>query len=53
MKKLLFAGILSLGLAGCTTPKYNYQAISQNISKPPIGSTNEAYVGDKMLTQGV
>ena len=33
--------------------KNNYQAISQNVSKPPIGSVNEAYIGDKMLTQGV
>lgn len=53
MKKLLIAGVLGFGLAGCTAPKYNYQAVSQNISKPPINSVNEAYVGDKMLTQGV
>lgn len=55
MKKLLVVGILGFGLAlsGCATPKYNYQAVSQNISKPAIGSVNEAYVGDKMLTQGV
>ena len=47
-------GVLGFGLAlgGCTAPKYNYQAVSQNISKPPINSVNEAYVGDKMLTQG-
>lgn len=50
MKKLLIAGVLGFGLVGCTAPKYNYQAVSQNISKPPIGSVNEAYVGDKMLT---
>lgn len=53
MKKLLTAGVIALGLVGCTTPKYNYQATSQNISKPVIGSTNEAYVGDKMLMQGM
>ena len=53
MKKLLIAGVVGFGLVGCTAPKYNYQAVSQNISKPPIGSVNEAYVGDKMLTQGV
>lgn len=48
-------GVLGFGLVlgGCTAPKYNYQAVSQNISKPPINSVNEAYVGDKMLTQGV
>ena len=53
MKKLLIAGVLGFGLVGCTAPKYNYQAVSQNVSKPPIGSVNEAYVGDKMLTQGM
>ena len=53
MKKILIAGVLAFGLVGCTAPKYNYQAVSQNVSKPPIGSVNEAYVGDKMLTQGV
>ena len=53
MKRILIAGVLGFGLVGCTAPKYNYQAVSQNVSKPPIGSVNEAYVGDKMLTQGV
>ena len=53
MKRLLIAGVVGFGLVGCTAPKYNYQAVSQNVSKPPIGSVNEAYVGDKMLTQGV
>ena len=53
MKKILIAGVLGFGLVGCTAPKYNYQAVSQNVSKPPIGSVSEAYVGDKMLTQGV
>lgn len=55
MKNVLIAAILGFGvvLSGCATPKYNYQAVSQNISKPTIGSINETYVGDKMLTQGV
>ena len=53
MKNLLIAGVIGFGLAGCTAPKYNYQAVSQNVSKPPIGSVNEAYVGDKMLMQGM
>ena len=53
MKKIIIAGLVGAGLVGCTAPKYNYQAVSQNVSKPPIGSVNEAYVGDKMLTQGV
>ena len=53
MKKILMLSILGFGLVGCATPKYNYQAVPQNISKPPINSINEAYVGDKMLEQGV
>ena len=53
MKKLLIAGIVGFGLVGCATPKYNYQATPQNISKPPLNSVNTAYVGDKMLEQGV
>lgn len=52
MKKLLIAGVICFGLVGCTAPKYNYQPISQNISKPPIGSENIANVGDSLLTQG-
>ncbi|NHB58164.1 hypothetical protein [Acinetobacter shaoyimingii] len=40
-------------LTGCATPVYNYQAQSKQMSKPPIGSINTAYVGDKMLEQGV
>ena len=53
MKRLLIAGVVGFGLVGCATPKYNYQATPQNISKPPINSVNDAYVGDKMLEQGV
>ncbi|MFC2997601.1 hypothetical protein ACFODO_20615 [Acinetobacter sichuanensis] len=55
MKNIFWVGVFCFGLAlgGCATPKHNYQATPQNISKPPIGSTNEAFVGDKMLEQGV
>ncbi|QOW45793.1 MULTISPECIES: hypothetical protein [Acinetobacter] len=55
MKKLLLISILGIGavLGGCATPKYNYQATFQNVSKPPIGSTNESYIGDQLLTQGI
>ena len=47
------AGLIGLGLVGCATPAYNYQAIPKNISKPPIGSVNKAFVGDQMLEQGM
>lgn len=53
MKKLLIAGVFGLGLAGCTTPTYNYQATPKQISKPPLNTVNTAHVGDKMLEQGV
>ncbi|ENG3448891.1 hypothetical protein ABTZ13_003684, partial [Acinetobacter baumannii] len=53
MKKILAAGLIGLGLVGCATPAYNYQAIPKNISKPPIGSVNKAFVGDQMLEQGM
>ncbi|WP_312971082.1 hypothetical protein [Acinetobacter gerneri] len=54
MKNLVLATLVGFGVAlsGCTTPKHNYQPISQNISKPPINSINVANIGDKMLTQG-
>lgn len=54
MKKIFVVGVLgsALSLVGCATPKYNYQAIPQNISKPPVGSENKAFVGDKLLVQG-
>lgn len=50
--KILSAAIISLALVGCATPKYNYHATPQDISKPPVGSVNTAYVGDKLLEQG-
>jgi len=53
MKKILFAGVIGLGLAGCASPSYNAQPIVKNISKPPIGSVNTANVGEHMLEQGV
>lgn len=53
MKKILFCAVLVTMLAGCTSPKYNYMPSVQNISEPPIGTTNTAYVGDSLLKQGV
>lgn len=53
MKKIFITGVLSFGLVGCATPTYNYQATPKHVSKPPIGSVNTAYVGDKMLEQGI
>lgn len=52
MKRLLIAGVVGFGLAGCATPKYNYHVASKDISKPPIGSTNTVDIGDKLLVQG-
>ena len=39
-------------IAGCATPEYNYAPQSFEISEPPLGSINVAYVGDNMLRQG-
>lgn len=39
-------------LQGCATPTYNYVAQTQNISEPPLGSINTAYIGEPMLRQG-
>ncbi|NAS06211.1 hypothetical protein GPS47_11510 [Acinetobacter haemolyticus] len=52
MKNIILAMGLAIGLVGCAAPKYNYVAVPQNVSKPPIGSVNEAYVGDQLLVQG-
>lgn len=53
MKNLLIAGVLGIGLVGCASPAYNYQAVPKQVSKPPLNSVNTAFVGDKMLEQGV
>lgn len=53
MKNIFIAGVIGLGLVGCAAPTYNYQATPKQVSKPPIGSVNTAYVGDKMLEQGM
>lgn len=53
MKKLLVAGVVGFGLVGCASPSYNYQATPKNISKPPLNTVNTAFVGDKMLEQGM
>ncbi|OBY75258.1 hypothetical protein [Acinetobacter gyllenbergii] len=52
MKKILLISLV-VGLTGCASPQYNYQATPQNISKPPIGEVSQVFVGDKMLEQGI
>jgi len=52
MHKLLILTVFAL-LTGCTSPKYNYSPTTENISEPPKGSINTAYVGDSLLRQGV
>lgn len=39
-------------LAGCATPSYDYMPSIQDISRPPLGSTNTVGVGEQMLVQG-
>ena len=51
MKKWILP-LLMIVFCGCVSPKYNYFPEAKEISEPPIGSTNTAYVGDSMLRQG-
>ncbi len=51
MKKWMLTFLMIL-FCGCVSPKYNYFPQAKEISEPPIGSTNTAYVGDSMLRQG-
>lgn len=55
MKNLLIGGIsgLTLVLSGCATPSYNYQSVPKHVSKPPLNTVNTAFVGDKMIEQGI
>lgn len=39
-------------LGACATPNYNYVPTVENISRPPLGSTNTVGVGEQMLVQG-
>ena len=49
---LALSALALIYLFGCATLKYNYQPESIEISEPPIGSINIAYVGDSLLRQG-
>ena len=51
MRLLLFA-LASLVLVGCATPDFNYRPQSIQISEPPIGNIQIAYIGNSMLRQG-
>ncbi|QXX82961.1 lipoprotein [Providencia sp. R33] len=53
MKKVILAFIAVVLVSGCTSTKYNYMPKVKNISEPPIGSVNTAYVGDSLLKQGI
>lgn len=52
MKILIICAVLCT-LAGCATPQYNYSPQKTNLSNPPIGSVNTAFVGDSMIKQGI
>ncbi|MCK7458472.1 hypothetical protein [Idiomarina aminovorans] len=49
---LLFAISVTLMLAGCASPTYNYAPKTADLSFPEVGSVAVARVGDKMLSQG-
>jgi len=55
MKKSLLSISSVVGLlflTGCAAPVVNYQPQTQNISEPPLNSTNEKQIGDELLRQG-
>lgn len=49
---LCISAIALSSLAACATPTYNYVPTSQDISRPPLNSTNTVGVGEQMLVQG-
>jgi len=44
--------LLLVTIAGCAAPKHNYRPVALEVSEPPIGSVNTAFVGDVLLKQG-
>lgn len=52
LMRILSIGLISLVITACATPDFNYLPRSIEISKPPIGSVQVAYVGDMLLQQG-
>ena len=51
--RITFGSVLTAILvSGCATPLHNYVARQAEISEPPVGSTNTAYVGDNLVRQG-
>ena len=53
MKKIFLLIGFFFVLTGCTSPKFNYLPKTESFSEPPIGSINEASVGDSLIRQGV
>lgn len=51
MKKIVLM-LLVMALGGCATADFNYKPQTMNVSEPPLGAINIAYVGDTMLRQG-
>lgn len=53
MRRFLILGSLSTLMIGCATPQgTSYIPEIKQISEPEIGTTNTAFIGDKLLTQG-
>lgn len=52
MKNHLSILALSVVLAGCAAPKFNYQPATVDLSEPPIGEVVERQVGEELLHQG-
>lgn len=52
MKRVFLALVVVTMLTACATPTYNYQAVTTEISDPPLNSVNSKQVGDDLLKQG-
>lgn len=52
MQKIITMSLMGVAMVGCATIPTDYTASTKQISEPAIGSTNVAYIGDKLLVQG-
>lgn len=52
MQKIIAMSLMGVAMVGCATIPTDYTASTKQISEPAIGSTNVAYIGDKLLVQG-
>jgi len=52
MRGVFLTLVVAAMVAACATPAHNYQAVTTEISEPPLNSINSKQVGDELLKQG-